>query len=58
MAREANDVMSEADDTAKKVYDAMVVEHAQRARRLKQGSTVDCFDEIVLLMPLLAPAAS
>ena len=49
-------MMSEVDDTAKKVYDAMVVEHAKRARRLKQGFTADCFDEIVLLMPLLAPA--
>ena len=27
-------------------------------RKLKQAFTVDCFDDIVLLMPLLAPAAS
>ena len=27
-------------------------------RKLEQAFTVDCFDDIVLLMPLLAPAAS
>ena len=27
-------------------------------RTLEQAFTVDCFDDIVLLMPLLAPAAS
>ena len=27
-------------------------------RRFKQASTVDCFDDIVLFVPLLAPAGS
>ena len=27
-------------------------------RKLEQAFTVDCFDDIVLLMPLLAPAAA
>ena len=27
-------------------------------RKLEQAFTVDCFDDIILLMPLLAPAAS
>ena len=31
VAREANAMMSEADETAKKVCDAMVAEHAKRA---------------------------
>ena len=29
-----------------------------RARKLEQAFTVDFFDDIVLLIPLLAPAAS
>ena len=40
-------------------YDlALVVTCALTRRKLKQAFTVDCFDDIVLLMPLLAPAAS
>ena len=32
--------------------------HASGRRKLKQASTVECFDRFVLLMPLLAPAAA
>ena len=37
LAKEANAMMSEADDTAKKVCDAMVAEHAKRAEYFPSG---------------------